>query len=331
MSVTASAAALTLLVLQNSALAILKHISFRDPAQRYSPSTAVLVAELVKFVVCSLMTYTNSSNPRLAQVVKDIKGQWLLLLPSLLYVVQNNLLYFGAERLSPVLYMICSQTKILATAFMSRVILGLSLSKGQLASLLLLSFGLIVVQLPENHSTIATQTSSSRQEETTGVIAMLIASIISGTAGVVLEKIFKMHRTWTLEHSTWTRNIQLSIISLPFALCGVLLEDSGLLLGREFFHGYDRVVLAVILLHAIGGITTGFVLKFANNVLKCIAVALAIVLCAAYSVVAQEREISYNLLLGTVLVITAVFLFSMTRLSRDHGGIRLPGKPSTKA
>ena len=62
----------------------------------------------------------------------------------------------------------------------------------------------------------------------------------------------------------------------------------------------------MISLHAVVGITTVFVLKFVNNVLKCIML-LSQVLCAAYSVSAQEREISYNLLLGTVLVIAAVF------------------------
>ena len=94
---------------------LLKH-SFREEAAQYSQSSVVLLTEIVKLSLCMMVvTYNVESS---YHIVREISKHALLWLPSLLYVIQNNLLLFGACRLSPVEFIICSQSKILTTAVM---------------------------------------------------------------------------------------------------------------------------------------------------------------------------------------------------------------------
>ena len=55
---------------------------------------------------------------------------------------------------------------------------------------------------------------------------MVFASLSSGAAGVILEKLYKSKFSHdSIVPSVWARNLQLSIISTPFALAGVVIRD----------------------------------------------------------------------------------------------------------
>lgn len=146
-------------------------------------------------------------------------------------------------------------------------------------------------------------------EGVVGVAAVLLASFTSGLAGVMLENLFKIgsHAATGTEISVWTRNIQLCCVSLPFAFAGTRFRVSTV----KFFRGYDAVVMCVVLLQAFGGILTGYVLKYANNILKCLAIAISICCCAAYSVARGEQVMTGSLVFGVIVVNAAVCVFSL--------------------
>ena len=152
-----------------------------------------------------------------------------------------------------------------------------------------------------------------------GVFALILAAWTSGTAGVVLERIFKAETSSddSIAHTIWTRNVQLSLISLPFAFVGVFLQNHEQVLVGNFFQGYDAVVLLIVLLQTAGGIIIAFVMKFASNILKCLAVGLSICCCAAYSVLMGELELTRNVAFGVLLVCFSIVGFSL-HSSRDN-------------
>ena len=214
---------LLLLVVQNTTLVILLKISFREDAEPYAPSTVVLTVECIKLVVCSSVVFLRSVKD-LKTSVTQILRQRILFVPSLLYVIQNTLLFYGARRLSPLVYVVCTQTKILTTAVMSRVVLGTRHSYAQLLALLLLIAGIIVVQEQDISAGSSSLQEHKIDKSLLGIAAVLLASLTSGTAGVILENIYKStasQGTPSFEHSVWTRNVQLSFISIPFAMLGV--------------------------------------------------------------------------------------------------------------
>lgn len=233
----------------------------------------------------------------------------MLIIPSVLYVIQNNLLFYGAERLSPIVYVVCTQTKILSTAVVSRILLGTKLSARQHLALFLLVSGVVLVQAEG----VVKESSHAHPSEGNvyGVSAVLCASLTSATAGIVLEKVFKstIHsESQGSESSVWTRNVQLSLISLPFAFWGCLFARND---AASFFEGYDGIVACVILLQAAGGIIIGYVLKFANNILKCMAISISICCCATYSVATNEINLTHSLVFGVLIVNFAVSIFSL--------------------
>jgi UDP-sugar transporter A1/2/3 len=306
-------AALVALVVQNTSLVIFLKQTFRIGAVRYAPATVVLVTEIVKLLTCSAVHLADRNSTSLLAVIGQIRHQGLLFLPPILYVVQNNLLFFGAERLPSLLYMLCSQTKILATAMMSMLMLGTEINTKQYFHLVLLIFGIVIVQSQQGeHPDYISD--ASRSSNLLGIIAVFLASLTSATAGIVLEKIFKMSTSsnTTTVHTIWSRNIQMSLISIPVAAAVVHFQDFERLVGGTFFEGYDAVVWFVVALQAIGGIITAYVLKFASNVLKCLAIAISICCCAMYSVISGELKITISLVMGVFLVCASVGGYSMS-------------------
>ena len=304
--------ALAALVLQNTSLVLCLKLSFRERGASYAPSTVVLVSEFIKLLLCAIVILKDRPGD-LRAIVQQISRQWLLFVPSILYVLQNNLLFFGAERLSSLMYILCSQMKILTTAVMSRMIIGTRLTVAQYVYLVFLVFGVVTVQFqgvkvaPSSASQVASNT-------TWGVLAVILASWISGTAGVTLEKIFTAAGSTSdkVAHSVWTRNLQMSIVSIPFAFSGVCINNSELLVTRELFKGYTPVVWAVVFLQSAGGIITAFVMKSAGNIMKCLAIALSICCCATFSVLQRESELTPALLLGVFSVCISVSGYSLS-------------------
>jgi cytochrome c oxidase subunit IV len=116
------------------------------------------------------------------------------------------------------------------------------------------------------------------------------------------------------EATIWERNSQLSLYGVAFGLLAVFLNDGGKVRSQGFFQGYNEWVLLVILLQAVGGLVVACVLKYADNILKCFAVAISMILGAVCSrLVYQEGPelTDPSFLSGTALVLLATVLYSL--------------------
>jgi UDP-sugar transporter A1/2/3 len=301
--------ALIALTFQNTVLVILLKFSFREDAESYAPSTAILCTELLKLALCALAV---SKQPgQFSATVQQLWAKKRLFLPAVLYVIQSNLLFFASKRLPPVIYIVCTQMKILTSAVFSRLLLGTTLSGSQYVSLFFLIFGIVLVQIDN----FDFQEIHTVGESSAGFFAATLASLTSGLAGAVLEKLYKDPDACTrVKHTIWTRNLQLSLISIPFALSGVYLRAQEQVLKGNFFRGYDYVILSIICMQAAGGIITAYVLKFANVVSKCVAISMSICCCAIYSVWTGELIISTQIIVGVLVVNISVIAFSLSRV-----------------
>jgi UDP-sugar transporter A1/2/3 len=143
--------ALALLVLQNTLLVICMRYSRVSEGPMYAASTAVFCMEAIKFVCCNgvVLFQSGSFGEYAAELYKECTITEILKLsvPSFLYTVQNNLLYFALSNLDATTYQVCYQTKILTTAVFSSFMLGKSLSLMQWMSLLVLTIGVSIAQL----------------------------------------------------------------------------------------------------------------------------------------------------------------------------------------
>jgi hypothetical protein len=126
--------ALFLLVAQMVGLVLLMRYSrtVHDDSEQplYLASTAVFVMEVMKLVICCGVIAHQSGGKLFSElnthVIHSPLEMLKLSVPSLLYTVQNNLLYLALTNLDAATYQVCYQLKILTTAVFSMVLLQVS-------------------------------------------------------------------------------------------------------------------------------------------------------------------------------------------------------------
>lgn len=177
------------------------------------------------------------------------------------------------------------------------------LSLLQWLSLVCLFVGVGLVQLQPNSQT--SQKIATEQNAVLGVVAVIIASLMSGFAGIYFEKLLK-----GTSQSLYLRNVQLGFIGFIFGLITMYFNDGTQVTDKGFFYGYDTVVWIVIFLQSFGGILVAVVVKYADNILKGFATSAAIVVACIASIYLFDFQLTFQFTLGTSLVILAVYMYS---------------------
>ena len=306
--------ALLVLVAQNSALLIVMKLSRNTDSVMYITSTAVVCAEVVKLLTSLWLTSREaaSENTTLLAVLKrDIIEKPVdmakLMVPAILYTIQNNLGYVAVNNLSVAAVQVLYQLKILTTAIFSILILKRALNSFKWISLFTLVLGIAIVQI-SNLSDPSKEKEVKNVVETNpllGVIAVLTACCSSGFAGVYFEKVLKGSQV-----SIWVRNVQLSLIGMVIALIGVYGNDYDVVSEGGFFLGYNYLVWCTISLQALGGLVVAAVVKYADNLLKGFATSISIVLSCVLSYFIFDFQLNLHFMIGTACVLLSTVMYS---------------------
>ena len=296
-----SYSAVACLVIQTSGLVLATKYSYRQGAESYDSSSVIFVGEVFKLLTCVALEcgrrlHSRKNSPPITASI------FFMVIPATLYVIQNNLNFYALRGLTPAVFVVTAQLKIVTSAFFSAVLLNKKLNTRKVMAITLLLVGITTVHLEEGNSSSRAQAPPS-QPKPLAFAALLAAVSISGLAGALLEKTFT-----TGNSSIWVKNAFLSAFSLPFAAF-IAARDMFLKKPPTLFSGYDSVVCVVVTLHAIGGLLTAAVMRHAGVVAKCFAVSLSIVICVLIGIQLGVQEESRAVLFGSTLVISAVFMF----------------------
>lgn len=196
------------------------------------------------------------------------------------------------------------QLKILTTAIFAVTILRKKLIPTQWMSLVFLIAGVVFVQLAASSDSGDSTKDTNGQNPILGLMAALGACVLSGFAGIYFEKILKGS-----DVSVWMRNVQLSLLSLPFGLITCLLNDGGQIVEHGFFRGYDLFIWYLVVLQAGGGLIVAVVVKYADNILKGFATSLAIIISCVASIYLFDFQLTMSFTMGAALVICSIFLY----------------------
>lgn len=207
-----------------------------------------------------------------------------------------------------------------------------------------------------------------------GFLAVLSACVTSGLAGVWFEKVVKggacksskpldaeaddnndddSASTPPLDLSScavWLSALQLSLFSLAPALVPVLVKmyagadeysDSPYPDIRAPWRNFGTWAWSIVALQTAGGLVTALVVRWADNILKCFAVALALLLTSVLSIPLFAFELTSSFVLGAGLTLCATVLYQRAAgeqqknnhegekhnaTSRDDHGYYLNGK-----
>ncbi|XP_068628043.1 UDP-N-acetylglucosamine transporter isoform X2 [Battus philenor] len=297
---------LVILTIQNAALGLSMRYARTRNVVMFSAPAAVFMAEILKLLICIILVMQESGTLKkglhtmYATVILNIKDTLRVCVPSFLYVIQNNLLYVSASNLDAATYQVTYQLKLLTTAFFAVIVLKRKLKRWQWCALALLAGGVALVQL----SSAAKETKSSedlqKQSKVIGFSAALAACFISGFAGIYFEKVLKESNI-----SVWMRNVQLSLLSLPFAAITYLIKGSA----KDLLQGFDGFVWYLVVLQAAGGLIVAVVVKYADNILKGFATSVAIIISCVASMYIFDFHLTVQFAAGTTLVIGSIFLY----------------------
>lgn len=313
--------ALFLLVAQMVGLVLLMRMSRTSHVEgqpMYLASTAVFIMELMKLgICCCVITYQTEGSliSELKEHVTESPAEMLKLsVPSFLYTVQNNLLYFALSNLDAATYQVCYQLKILTTAVFSMVLLQRTFSPKKWAALVLLTVGVSIVEISGSHDD--TKSDSEKQSQFIGLVAVLCAACTSGFSGVYFEKILKGSQT-----SLWLRNVQMGIPSVIIAFITVYAKDATAVAQQGFLGGYTPLVWTVVTVQAVGGLIVAVVVKYADNVLKVFATSFSIVVSCVISAIFFDFHASMSFVIGASLVVVSTVLYSQPEKKRRRKAV----------
>ncbi|KAK4238977.1 nucleotide-sugar transporter-domain-containing protein [Achaetomium macrosporum] len=297
------------------------------PQPRYLSSTAVLLVEVIKLlaslVLATLDTCRSRPEAPTSTAMRYLYGSifapdsWKLIVPAALYTLQNSLVYAAISNLDAVTFQVTYQLKILTTVLFSILLLGRSISLRQWLSLILLTFGVALVQISgpltsddwrERLSSLIRSGTVPTSNAFKGLMAVVAASLTSGLTCVYFEKLVKDSMASV---SLWTRNVQLSFFSLfPALFIGVIWQDGAAIVRYGFFVGYNPIVWVTISLQALGGLIVAVCIAYADNVAKNFAASLSIVVSYAATTVISRKPMTLHATAGATVVLLAIYLFN---------------------
>ncbi|KAI8377516.1 nucleotide-sugar transporter-domain-containing protein [Radiomyces spectabilis] len=316
---------LVVLVVQNTLLVLMMRYSRTQKAADqplYLASTAVVMAEMVKIAACFIiLRWQHSSWQDFGQQIKmDVigkpRGLLIMMIPSGLYALQNNLLYIALSNLEAATFQITYQLKILSTAIFSVLLLGRSLNRTQWFALTMLMAGVTLVQTQQVMTAAVPDEPNSKdthfQNPWIGLLAVLTSCVSSGFAGCYFEKILKTSTT-----SMWIRNIQLSLCGAFFSLLGMMIYDLPLIRAGGLFQGYDCMTWLVIINQALGGLLVAIVVKYADNILKGFATSISIIVSSIISFYLFAFQPTLGFIAGAIIVLIAMIIYSKESMPKS--------------
>lgn len=264
------------MVLQNSATVLVgRYTRSSVPAdQLYVVNHLILVTELGKLLLSCFFEWYTTGGKLMASIQANIIDAPFdalkIMVPALLYLVQNSLLYVALSNLTAPMFQVTYQAKLVTTAVVSVLMLNRKYSLQQWACLVLLSVGVAIVVLGETGDKKQDNTVAGAQSLTVGLLSVTIACFSSALAGVYFEKVVKSRSGTHMKKpvSVWMRNVQLAFFTIVTASMKDIFSGAKPAgdANQPFFHGFTSWVWVLVCLQAGGGLLVAAVIKYADNV-----------------------------------------------------------------
>lgn len=188
---------------------------------------------------------------------------------------------------------------------MSVILLRKSLSTQQWFGLVLLFFGVIMVNMDNVNGGKNTSANTTEGNTFIGLGSLVIASLTSAFSGVYFEKLLKKDKFDLI-----ISNIQLSMVGVILSTFSIFLNNYDIVSVHGFFYGFNKFVWAYISLLAFGGLVVSLVMKYADNILKGFSTSIAIILSSILSYFLFSFQFTFLFTLGASMVIFSVVVYS---------------------
>ncbi|KAK3273712.1 hypothetical protein CYMTET_18062 [Cymbomonas tetramitiformis] len=295
------AGALTVLT---SAGGILMELSKgEDGKYAYNSATVPLLAEALKLAISSSLLFTEHSRTGEApQVTRDTRTVIKYIIPSIIYLICNNLTLDVLRYLPPSTYQILSNLRIVTTGLLSWLFLRRPLSRLQWIALVLVSAGAVSSQLGSNND-------GAMKASLKGYFLMLLLCFLAALGGVVTEALMKGNRD-----SIHWQNTQLYTFGLVFNVFRLTADNlsTGFQDGfwiNTLLNGYTGATYVVVANLALSGLLVSFIMKYVDVIAKNFATSLSMFLTPVVALILFGHQLEMSLLVGAMIAAISIFLF----------------------
>jgi drug/metabolite transporter (DMT)-like permease len=266
----------------------------------YYSSSAVLFNELAKLFFTVIMIIIL----RPGFEGFNTRSVFIMMIPSVIYMVGNNLNYLALEYASPVSVNMISNVRLIMVAIIYRLILGREISRVRWIAMILLLVAVICSQIRSDFQFSITFL---------GLLISLLKALISVGNGVYTELVLKHHvsnfHVQSLQMYSWgvVSNIALFLYRNDKPLGSIM---------TTLTEGFTLLVWLSICMSAVMGIFIGAMMKHLDNIAKFFCTSFANVLLgiATAYLMPGEFQLSTLFLVSAIVISWCSYIYTANTL-----------------
>nr|GEW75869.1 CMP-sialic acid transporter 1 [Tanacetum cinerariifolium] len=296
----------SLLTVLTSSQGILTTLSQSDGGYKYDYATIPFLAEIFKLLVSSIFLWRECKKSPLPRMTTDWKTVRLYPIPSIIYLIHNNVQFATLTYVDTSTYQIMGNLKIVTTGILFRLFLKRKLSNLQWMAIVLLAVGTTTSQVKGCGEASCDSLFSSPIQ---GYMLGVLSACLSALAGVYTEFIMKKNND-----TLYWQNVQLYTFGALFNMGRLFADDfrGGFENGpwwSRLFNGYTITTWLVVLNLGSTGLLVSWLMKYADNIVKVYSTSMAMLLTMVLSVFLFTFKPTLQLLLGIIISIMSLHMY----------------------
>ncbi|KAK0587267.1 hypothetical protein LWI29_020201 [Acer saccharum] len=295
-----------LLTILTSSQGILTTLSQSNGGYKYDYATVPFLAEVFKLLVSSLLLWRECQKSPLPRMTTEWKSVRLYPIPSIIYLIHNNVQFATLTYVDTSTYQIMGNLKIVTTGILFRLFLRRKLSNLQWMAIVLLAVGTTTSQVKGCGEASCDSLFAAPIQ---GYMLGVLSACLSALAGVYTEFLMKKNND-----SLYWQNVQLYTFGAIFNMSRLLLDDfrGGFENGafwQRLFDGYSITTWLVVLNLGSTGLLVSWLMKYADNIVKVYSTSMAMLLTMVLSVYLFNFKPTMQLFLGIIICMMSLQMY----------------------
>jgi len=286
----------------------------------YSVPASTMLSEALKLAISAVLLIRGMLSGQITAIFHDdsVSEFFSYAIPAGIYFVNNNCIFFILQAVDPTTFQLLSQMKTIFTGLLFRVFLKRRLTAVQYLALITLACGTAISQVPscERHTRGA-----QAAAPLLGGLLSVLSSLLSALGGIYNEKLLKGRPTTSIH---W-QNIQMYIWGVAFNAVGAYMKDGQRMSAVGLTAGFGVAAVSVVVCNALNGLAISAVLKYADNIARVYAHAIAMMITMGVSIALFNAKVTPQLVLAALLVATSTWQYNLPKawlqVAEDEEGV----------
>ncbi|EYU32212.1 hypothetical protein ABFS82_02G171700 [Erythranthe guttata] len=296
----------SVLTILTSSQGILTTLSQSNGGYKYDYATVPFLAEVFKLIVSVVLLWRELQRSPSPKMTTEWKSVRLYPIPSIIYLVHNNVQFATLTYVDTSTYQIMGNLKIVTTGILFRLFLKRKLSNLQWMAIILLAIGTTTSQVKGCGEASCDSLFSSPIQ---GYMLGVLSACLSALAGVYTEFLMKKNND-----SLYWQNIQLYTFGAIFNMAKLVVDDfrTGFENGpwwQRLLNGYTITTWMVVLNLGSTGLLVSWLMKYADNIVKVYSTSMAMLLTMVISVFLFNFKPTVQLFLGIFVCMMSLHMY----------------------